>query len=202
MKNRVLGLVLLALLSFFINACSVVTTLSFTERDIKDSPNLVENYSFSPYSTIGEEALKGWMVILNPHDNSESPITIDPDTACEGKTSLRIDASDKSVLILSEPFNVRRYGGYYLRCYFKTNFPNPPRPQLRFIVFKENGKIVNRFKTKAKINNDWQRTTISAGFIKPGARFGRLGIYIPPFKEGSIWIDDTSCFEVHGFKID
>ena len=93
-------------------------------------------------------------------------------------------------------------GGYYLRCYFKTNSPNPPRPQLRFIVFKENGKIVNRFKVKAKLNEDWERTTISAGFIKPGARFGRLGIYIPPFKEGSIWIDDTGCFEVHGFKID
>jgi hypothetical protein len=71
MKNRVLGLVLLALLSFFINACSVVTTLSFTERDIKDSPNLVENYSFSPYSRVGEEAFKGWMEFLISY-NSES----------------------------------------------------------------------------------------------------------------------------------
>ncbi|MEN6445029.1 MAG: hypothetical protein ABFC98_03175 [Candidatus Cloacimonas sp.] len=202
MRYRFFVLVLLAVMLILVSSCSVITTLSFTERDIKDSPNLVQNNSFSPYSTIGEEALKSWMVILNPQDNLGSPVNIDPENALEGKTSLRIDASNKSVLILSEPFNVRRYGGYYLRCYFKTNCPNPPRPQLRFIVFKENGKIVNHFKIKSNVNNDWQRSTISAGFIKPGAKFGRLGIYIPPFKEGSIWIDDTGCFEVHGFKID
>ncbi len=202
MSKRLGGPCLFVLLLIFISSCSTITTLSFTERDVKDSPNLIKNNSFSPYSTIGEEALKGWIVMLNPQNNLESPVIIDPEVALEGKTSLRIDASDNSVLILSDPFNVRRYGGYYLRCYFKTNSPHPPRPQLRFIVFKENGKIVNRFKIKAKVNEDWERATISAGFIKPGARFGRLGIYIPPFKEGSIWIDDTGCFEVHGFKID
>ena len=202
MMKRLGGPCLLVLLLIFISSCSTVTTLSFTERDVKDSPNLIQNNSFSPYSTIGEEALKGWMVMISPQSITDSPVIIDPDVALEGKTSLRVDASDKAVLILSSPFNVRRYGGYYLRCYFKTNSPHPPRPQLRFIVFKENGKIVNRFKIKAKVNEDWERTTISAGFIKPGARFGRLGIYIPPFKEGSIWIDDTGCFEVHGFKID
>ncbi len=49
----------LLVLLIFIGSCSTVTTLSFTEQDVKDSPNLVKNNSFSPYSTIGEESFKG-----------------------------------------------------------------------------------------------------------------------------------------------
>jgi len=43
---------------------------------------------------------------------------------------------------------------------------------------------------------------MSAGFIKPGAKFGRLAYMIPPFKEGSIYIDRAGVYEAHGFKID
>jgi hypothetical protein len=178
------------------------SSLKFTDRDVENSQNLVVNPSFNPYSTIAAEALKGWSVHLDPPSSADSPVIIDPKVAKDGSTSLRIDASEKSVLILSDPFTVRRYGGYYLRSYFKSDSPEPPQVQLRFIAFKENGKIVNRFRSKHKLSTEWQNVNISAGFIKPGAKFGRLCIFIPPFKEGSIWLDDAGSYEVHGFKID
>ncbi len=203
MTKRLLHLLILLGLALVIYSCSTLgSTLVFTENDVENSPNLIVNNGFGVFSTIPSEALKGWNVHLETPDSQESPVVIDGKEMLEGKSSLRIDASNKAVLILSDPFVVRRYGGYYLRSYFKTDSPTPPKVQLRFIVFKENGKIVNRFKQKFLPKSEWNRSTISAGFIRPGARFGRLGIFIPPFKEGSVWIDNTGCFEVHGFKID
>jgi len=202
MRFRTVLLLVPLLFLLLVSSCTVVSTLHFTERDVDSAANLVLNNSFNPYSTLPSEMLKGWSIHLDPPINAGSPVVVDPNEVQDGKTSLRIDASDKSVLILSDPFKVRRYGGYYLRTYFKTNSPLPPNVQLRFIVFKENGKIVNRFKVKSKPQQDWTLHTISAGFIRPGAKFGRLAIFIPPFKEGSIWLDNTGCFEVHGFKID
>jgi hypothetical protein len=105
-------------------------------------------------------------------------------------------------MILSDPFPMRRYGGYYVRSSFKTNTATPPQVQMRLIVFKDNGKIVNRFKQKIHPTQEWERKSLSAGFIKPGARFGRIAYMIPPFKEGSVWIDVAGCYEVHSFHID
>ncbi|MDY0152048.1 MAG: hypothetical protein RBS43_07240 [Candidatus Cloacimonas sp.] len=200
MTKRLAGLIVVAV-ALLLSSC-VSSTLIFTERDVENSSNLIGNPSFNPYSNVASEALKGWSIHLDPPGGDSSPVIIDPSETKEGRTSLRINASAKSVLILSDSFTVRRYGGYYLRSYVKTNSPLPPLVQLRFIAFKENGKIVNRFRHKRKPDTQWGLNTISAGFIKPGAKFGRVGIFIPPFKEGSIWIDDVGCFEVHGFKID
>lgn len=199
-KCPYLCLILPALL--LLSSCTVVSTLSFSENDAENTPNLITNPSFNPYSDIASEALTGWVVHLDPPGGETSPVNIDPSMSIDGGTSLRIDASDKSVMILSDPFPVRRYGGYYVRSSFKTNSAAPPQAQIRLIVFKDNGKIVNRFKRKVQITSDWERETLSAGFIKTGARFGRLAYMIPPFKEGSIWIDVAGCFEVHYFRID
>ncbi len=190
------------LIAVLLTSCSTVGTLQFTERDIDSTANLVSNPSFNSYSSLPTDALKGWNVHLEPQGSALSPVIIDPQEATEGKTSLRIDASNRAVLILSEPFQVRRYGGYYLRTYLKSSSTELPNLQLRFIVFKENGKILNRFKSKIKPHSDWTLHSLSAGFIKPGARFGRMAILIPPFKDGSVWLDNAGCFEVHGFKID
>lgn len=199
---RTSSLILSVFFLIALSSCTVVSTLRFTERDIDDTANLVLNPGFNSYSVIPSEALKGWSLHLEAAGTASSNVVVDPAEAMEGKTSLRIDASDNSVLILSDPFKVRRYGGYYLRSFCKTNSTMPPNVQLRFIVFKENGKIVNRFRYKAKPQSDWAIHAISAGFIRPGAKFGRLAIFIPPFKDGSVWLDNTGCFEVHGFKID
>lgn len=191
-----------ALLSLLLLSSCVTQTLFFTESDIGTSLNLINNPGFAPNSLDPAKSLKHWSLHTEPALADSSPVIIDPKNFQDGNTSLRIDASNRSVMIISDPFPVRRYGGYYLRSWLRTDSPNPPNVYLRFIVFREDGKIVNKFRSKNSIQADWSLATLSAGFIRPGARFGRLAIMIPPFKEGSVWVDNSGCFEVHGFKID
>ena len=201
MKKSYLFVLAIALL-LLLSSCTGVSTLNFSDKDLSNTPNLLLNPDFNPYSVVPSESLKGWVVHLDPPGGSDSPVIIDPEVHLEGGTCLRIDASDRSVMILSDPFEVRRYGGYYVHTNFKTNSPAPPIIQMRMIVFMENGKILNRFKNRFHLGSDWDNQTISAGFIKPGAKFGRLAYMIPPFKEGSIYIDKAGVYEAHGFKID
>jgi len=201
MKKSYLFVLAIALL-LLLSSCTGVSTLNFSDKDLSNTPNLLLNPDFNPYSVVPSESLKGWVVHLDPPGGSDSPVIIDPEVHLEGGTCLRVDASDKSVMILSDPFEVRRYGGYYVHTSFKTNSPAPPIIQMRMIVFMENGKILNRFKNRFHLGSDWENQTISAGFIKPGAKFGRLAYMIPPFKEGSIYIDKAGVYEAHGFKID
>ncbi|MDD2229896.1 MAG: hypothetical protein PHY48_10845 [Candidatus Cloacimonetes bacterium] len=200
--KKCLYLSLFALVLLLLSSCVSVSTLNFTEKDAEDSTNLIANPSFNPYSEIAAEALKGWVVHLDPPGGDTSPVIIDPTEAFEEGTSLRIDASDKSVMVLSDSFKARRYGGYYVRSSFKTNSANPPVVQMRLIVFQDNGKITNRFGQRIYPTPRWERRSLSAGFIRPGAKFARLAYLIPPFKDGSIWIDAAGCFEVHSFSID
>jgi len=120
----------------------------------------------------------------------------------QGSTSLRIDASDQTVVLYSDAFKVRRYGGYYVRLNAKSSEPEGPQITTRLITFWENGRVFSRFKSKMKTSNEWSKDTISAGFLKPGVSFGRIQIVIPPFEKGSVWLDDAGCWEVHHFRID
>ena len=192
----------LILLAFTLSSCFVSSSLLFTEADIKDSKNLLVNPGFALYSLAPDEALKGWSIIVEPHSADFDKIRIDPLDASEGESSLEISASDKDIMLISEPFKVRRYGGYYSRIMLKTDSPNPPQITMQMITFKENGKITNRFKAKQSPTDLWSSLAVSAGFLRPGVSFGRVSILIPPFTEGSVWIDDAGCWEVHGFKID
>jgi hypothetical protein len=180
----------------------VSSSLLFTEADIGESKNLVANPGFALYSLSPNEALKGWSIIVEPASADFDKIRIDATDALEGESSLHISASDKDIMLISEPFKVRRYGGYYSRIKLKTDSPNPPQITMQMITFKENGKITNRFKAKQTPADVWNSLSVSAGFLRPGVNFGRISILIPPFSEGSVWIDDAGCWEVHSFKID
>ncbi|MDY0318835.1 MAG: hypothetical protein RBQ67_02460 [Candidatus Cloacimonadaceae bacterium] len=192
----------LTLIALSLSSCFVSSSLLFTEADIQDSKNLLANPGFMSYSLSPSEALKGWSIHIEPQSSGYDKILIDPTVALEGETSLKISASDKDVMLISEPFKVRRYGGYYSRIMLKSDSPNPPQISLKMISFREDGKVTNRFSDKTKLMEGWNRLAVSAGFLRPGVNFGRISIHIPPFAEGSVWIDDAGCWEVHGFKID
>jgi len=182
--------------------CGVNSTLLFTEADIEDSINLLQNPGFTPPSLIADSSPPGWDI----HGVSQSMISqifqIDPMNVYEGDSSLKINASKNEIKIVSEPFRVRRYGGYYARVMIQSDCHNPPPVTFQMVTFKEDGKITNTFSKKEHISKDWSRMNVSAGFLRPGVAWGRISIIIPPFDEGSIWIDDAGCWEVHGFRID
>jgi hypothetical protein len=67
------------------------------------------------------------MYMWNPKAGFDK-IMIDATEFLEGKSSLKISASDKDILIISEPFKVRRYGGYYSRIRARSDSKPAPDP--------------------------------------------------------------------------
>jgi hypothetical protein len=185
-----------------LGGCVVSSTLLFTEADIEDSINLLANPGFVPHSLMTDHSPPGWNIHIVPQPGEMQLVKIDPMNAHEGDSSLKISASGFETKIVSEPFPVRRYGGYYARIMIQSDSQNPPLVTLQMVTFKEDGKITNRFKKKEQSSDKWSRINVSAGFLRPGVTWGRISIIIPPFDDGAIWIDDAGCWEVHGFRID
>lgn len=192
----------IAIMALLLSSCFVSSSLVFKESQTQGVPNLILNPGFNPHSLDPATALKGWTVDYDPPDALDGKVVIDTHSSLEGKTSLRIDASDHATIIISDSFDVMRYGGYYIKANARSTSKEMPEIVIRFITFKENGKVYNRFKTKLKTSDKWKDGNISAGFIKAGVSFGRVAILVPPFKDGSVWIDDVGCWKVHHFRID
>jgi hypothetical protein len=197
MKNRVL-IAALSVVLLLASSCLIRSSLVYFDKDTVGVPNLLTNPGFNAYSLDPGEALLGWTV----QSSGNRKVFIDGREAIQGNTSLRIDASQNTVILLSDAFKVSRYGGYYTRLLSRSSLPKGPQITLRFITFKPDGSLDRKFRVKLKTGNTWEKATISAGFLKPGVSFGRVQIEIPPFEEGSLWLDDSGCWEVHRFRID
>lgn len=201
MKKSLLLLAAAAIL-LLCSSCIVHSSLVYFDKDTEGVPNLLSNPGFDAFSLDPDQALLGWSIYSEGDGNQSIYAAIDPKVALQGSTSLRIDASDQTVVLYSDAFKVRRYGGYYVRLNAKSSEPEGPQITTRLITFWENGRVFSRFKSKMKTSNEWSKDTISAGFLKPGVSFGRIQIVIPPFENGSVWLDDAGCWEVHHFRID
>ncbi|HOC94375.1 MAG TPA: hypothetical protein PK802_00990 [Candidatus Cloacimonadota bacterium] len=201
MKKSLLLLAAAAIL-LLCSSCIVHSSLVYFDKDTEGVPNLLSNPGFDAFSLDPDQALLGWSIYSEGGGDKAIYAAIDPKVALQGSTSLRIDASDQTVVLYSDAFKVRRYGGYYVRLNAKSSEPEGPQITTRLITFWENGRVFSRFKSKMKTSNEWSKDTISAGFLKPGVSFGRIQIVIPPFEKGSVWLDDAGCWEVHHFRID
>ncbi len=207
MKNRACFWILNLILLLSLTSCLVHTSLVYFDKDTEGVPNLVSNAGFSAYSLDPREALLGWNVELRgEHDHPRNLVFIDSSSPVQRDslpgTNLRIDASPYTVVITSDAFRVNRYGGYYTRIWAKSTEDPGPQIKLRFITFKRDGRIDRQFRTKLKTSSLWNKESISAGFLRQGVTYGRLEIEVPPFEEGSLWLDDTGCWEVHRFRND
>lgn len=203
MKKRAFFCLLITALALMLTSCFVHSSLIFFDKDTAGVPNLISNPGFSAYSLDPRDALLGWNVSLQGESGvPRTLVFIDGEEAIQGSSSLRVDASPNTVVITSDAFRVNRYGGYYSRLWTKSSQINGPQITLRFITFKSDGKLDRQYKVRQKAKDNWQKQTISAGFLKPGVSFGRLQIVIPPFENGSVWVDDTGCWEVHRFRVD
>ena len=191
-----------AAILLFCASCFVHSSLAYFDKDTEGVPNLLSNPGFSAYSLNPGEALLGWTVQSDGKDAKHLSVVIDGQEALQGNSSLRIDASGNTVILLSDAFQVRRYGGYYTRLKAKCSEAKGPQLTLRLVTFSETGSVFGKYKTTFKTGTGWSKGTISSGFNKPGVSFGRLQIVIPPFEKGSLWLDDAGCWEVHHFRFD
>ncbi len=202
MNKQMMFCLLIMLVMLFTTSCIVRSSLAYSDKDTDGVPNLLSNPGFNAYSLDPDEALLGWSLHAENIGKGKISAAIDPKEALQGNTSLRIDASDQTVTLISDAFKVRRYGGFYSRVFVKSSEKVGPQVCMKFTTFRDNGSVYNQFKHKQKTTNEWGKNSISAGYLKPGVSFGRLQIIIPPFSEGSVWIDDAGCWEVHQFRID
>ncbi|MCB5245503.1 MAG: hypothetical protein RBR57_00035 [Candidatus Syntrophosphaera sp.] len=203
-KYLFFGLLLLGM-ALTLTSCFIHSSLMYFEKDTEGLPNLISNPGFNAYSLDPNESLRGWSLLIEPTEPEKAQtnvVFIDGEKALHSGSSLRIDASSNKVSIISDPFRVHRYGGYYVRCYTYSSEPKGPQINMRLLTFQPDGSIDKKFKAKMQSKNEWKKITISAGFLSPGVTFGRVVIEIPPFNQGSVWIDDAGCWEVHHFKID
>jgi hypothetical protein len=202
MKNNLFMCLYCLLVLIFTTSCLVRSSLVYLDSDTEGVPNLLSNPDFQAYSLDPDEALLGWTVHTQSSPMQGTPVYIDVKEAKHGNTSLRIDASEHQIVLLSDAFKVRRYGGFYSRIFVKSALAKGPQITMNFITFKDNGAVYSRFHSKLNSTSAWKKCAISAGFLKPGVSFGRIQIIIPPFTSGSIWLDDAGCWEVHHFRID
>ena len=191
---------ILIFVMLLLSSCFVSSSLIFFESDAVGKPNLVSNPSFVQ-SQNPQENLKGW-TLINIDESMKIPVSYDYESTAEGKSSLRFDPSEQDIVIVSDAFHVRRYGGYYVRANIRSTADLLKKIQLRFFTYDVNGKQINKFQHKLKPTAEWDKYTISAGFIDTRSTFGRVAIVIPAFSKGSIWIDDIGAFDVHSFRID
>ena len=200
MRHLMVPFALLAMLA--LSSCFFRTSLNFSDSMIEKLPNELTNPGFELSGKDPHSALRGWDIGIEPPEGKGTVISVDTQVRKEGTSSLRIDASENAVLIYSDSFDVARYEGYLIRASARTTSAEKPPVVLRFICFKDNGKIANRYKKNLKTSENWKTAEISAGFLRPGVVSGRVAILVPPFKEGSVWIDATGCWNVHHFRID
>ncbi len=200
MTHRLLLLAIACLL--VLSSCFIRTSLNFSDTMIDKLPNELINPGFELSGKDPRSAARGWDIVIDPPEGKGTVVSVDTQERKEGVSSLRIDASENAVMVYSESFDVARYEGYLIRASARSTSTERPQIALRFICFKENGKIANSYRKKLKTSGDWKQAEISAGFLRPGVQSGRVAILVPPFKDGSVWIDATGCWNVHHFRID
>jgi len=192
---------LLCLVCLVCTSCFLGSSLLFLESDAADKPNLVTNPGFESKSKQINQIPVGW--IINPSGLlSQEVLSSDPTEFVTGTQSLKIVHTQRKLTLLSEPFRIDPWNGYYIRASAKTTNPDGAEIFLRFQTYAEDGTITNNYSAKNTCGSEWKRGSISAGFINKKATFARVLIVIPQTNDHPIWIDDVGCFSVHRFILD
>lgn len=201
MRKIYFVLSMLAMLTMLLlSSCFVGSSLLFLESETTDKPNLVFNPGFE--LTPQEKRMpSGWLLIDSTRE-LEEPIACDTLQALEGKYSLRIEKSNKHQIIVSDAFPINSQSGYFIKASARSTAERGPKIKLRFITYNNSGKIRNKFSTSIRSNQNWKKSSISAGFLKSDAMFGRVLLQIPPTNGETLWIDGVGCYRVHFFPID
>jgi len=175
------------------------SSILFLENDAVKKPNLLQNPGFELLPGSFNGIPKGWMVIGTSEDYV-GKVTSDGSVTINGSNSIKVQGTRKSVMIISDPFNIDRYGGYFAKLSALSTEETGPKVRLRVYAYSANGKLRNTFSSTIRTSTTWKKATLSAGLLRSNVRYGRIVLIVPATKEGAVWLDGVACYEAHRFN--
>jgi len=171
--------------ALLLSTCFFGSSILFLESDTKGKPNLIFNPGFETNPLDEKRMPPGWLLM-------DSKVLIEDHISCDfsksvlGFQSLKVSGNAQHLMIISEPFAVDSFGGYFVKSSAHGTTLKGPKLKLKFIGYSEHGKIRSTYTTTLKTSNDWVKATLSVGFLKPDVRFGRVLLVIPPLEDDSV----------------
>ena len=187
--------VLIVIIGLLLSACIASAGLSFSKKDVKDSPNLVMNPSFE-ISDDSTKVLKGWTIM---DETAKKYVSLTDDEHFKGKKSVEIKNPNLNVLLISDAFEIDSAGGYYSFCHLKSLNKSEKKIEVFFFAFNKNGKRKDRYRERYKISQNWKEYEISSGFFDKSVKYGRIIISLPKNKNQIHYLDDVESFKVYKF---
>jgi hypothetical protein len=191
-------ILLLNVLCLLLSSCFMGSTLLYLDSDSANKPNLLKNPDFEKAARDNSKLPDGWFIISST-EGETLPVSFDSLVVMSGRKSLRIKNNSKNLYLVSESFKINYTGGYYARCWFRSDTRTQKPIRLYFWAYNAAGDKKNSFRRSLKVKNVWKRASISAGFLKNSVSFARIAIFIPKGTDNTIWLDDAGCFYVHQF---
>lgn len=187
---------ILIFLVLIVAGCFSGFVMNFSEDDIKNEENIIQNSGFEEgnynYTALPEK----WIIM----DKPDKTIFWDKDVFHNGEKSLKINNPAKKINIVSDSFSIDPGAVYFVKAYIKSDRVTSKQIILNFIVFDKEGKKLNQFKKAFYPTADWTPIKLTAGFFKSGAKFARVIISVPRKRDGTFWIDDVNTYNIHSFK--
>jgi hypothetical protein len=179
----------------FILACRFSTLPQYGPQDIGEKPSVVTNGGFEVGMPDETAMPPSWFLYDQPQDAivwQESGGNFNP-------RCVQVHATAKAVDIVSDAFPVSTHNVYLVRAFMRSAAEHPRPITLQFWGFDITGKIINRYSEKILPSDEWNDLTMTVGFLKPDAMFGRVIITVPA-DDAEYWLDDINCYNVYEFK--
>ncbi len=190
------NLLFIIIAGFLLSACIASSGLSFSKKDVKDFPNLVQNSDFE-IPNDSTNVLKNWTIM---NDTAKKFVVLTNKESFSGKNALEIKNPSQDVLIISDAFEIDHNGGYYSYCHLKSLNKCDKKITVFFFAFDGNGKRKDRYREKYNISQDWKQYDVSSGFFDRNVKYGRIIISLPKDENQIYYLDDVESFKVYKFN--
>ena len=188
-------LIILQVIVILLIGCGVGFVVDFREQNIDFEENMIVNSGFEKGNYYNDNLPENWFVL----EKTNGRIFWDNEIALNGKKSLRIQNPDQKISILSDAFSINSQAVYLCKAYIKNANVSTNPVIISFYAFDKNGKKVNKFSQKVYTHKKWTELKLTSGFLKSGAKYGRVKITIPHERKNTFWLDDVGCFYIHSF---
>jgi len=170
--------------------------MNFTESELKEENNKILNTGFEEGTYAYESLPDDWLVL----EQVEDVVFWDNSVSLNGTKSIKVENATQKLTLISDAFSLNPESVYFATSYLKAKRLSSKPLVMYFHAFVNNGKKVNEFSRKLVPDENWARLSLSIGFLKSSAKFGRITIMFPNDTDNTYWVDDVKCHQVHSFQ--